>query len=265
MVYFGTVRIIYPKIYGASMLRESKPGDYELYAAADGVIKVTSGIERRILHALQDGDFTPTELSYIIGRSRSTLSEYLNKLERDGLIAMVSKDADGRSKVCTLLSDPLVNSKRPDRRALDLSREIIGEIADTPSSASNLILRSLILTFDGVGMDISPLMFTIGCDVAKHILPEIKSRNVNFMFDIARERFMEFKIGELSIYSKEPITVLFRDTVDLTQLSAEVMASFVSGYMVTILRGKLSKNYVITDSEVFGIKNNYIRMTFEPE
>lgn len=247
------------------MLREAKPGDYELYAAADGVIKVTSGIERRILHALQDGDFTPTELSYIIGRSRSTLSEYLNKLERDGLIAMVSKDADGRSKVCTLLSDPLVNSKRPDRRALDLSREIIGEIADAPSSASNLILRSLILTFDGVGMDISPLMFTIGCDVAKHILPEIKSRNVNFMFDIARERFMEFKIGELSIYSKEPITVLFRDTVDLTQLSAEVMASFVSGYMVTILRGKLSKNYVITDSEVFGIKNNYIRMTFEPE
>jgi len=32
-----------------------------------------------------------------------------------------------------------------------------------------------------------------------------------------------------------------------------------------ILRGKLSKNFVITDSEIFGIKNNYIRMTFEPE
>ena len=40
------------------MLRESKPGDYELYAAADGVVKITSGVERRILHALQDGDFT---------------------------------------------------------------------------------------------------------------------------------------------------------------------------------------------------------------
>ena len=92
------------------MLREAKAGDYELYAAADGVIKVTSGVERRILHALQDGDFTPTELSYVIGRSRSTLSEYLNKLERDGLIASVTKDEDGRSKVYTLLSDPLVNT-----------------------------------------------------------------------------------------------------------------------------------------------------------
>ena len=100
------------------MLREAKAGDYELYAAADGVIKVTSGVERRILHALQDGDFTPTELSYVIGRSRSTLSEYLNTLERDGLIASVTKDEDGRSKVYTLLSDPLVNSKRPDRRHL---------------------------------------------------------------------------------------------------------------------------------------------------
>ena len=247
------------------MLREERPGDYELYAAVDGVVRVTSGAERRILHALQDGDLTPTELSYIIGRSRSTLSEYLNKLERDGLIAMTSKDGDGRSKVCTLLSDPLVNSKRPDRRALELSTDILGDITDVPESASNLILRSLILTFDGVGMDISPLMFTIGCDVAKHILPEIKARNVNFMFDIAREKFMEFRLGEFSFYSKDPITVLFRDTVDMTQLSAEVMASFVSGYMVTILRGKLSKNYVITDSEVFGIKNNYIRMTFEPE
>ncbi|MGN1044470.1 MAG: winged helix-turn-helix domain-containing protein [Candidatus Methanomethylophilaceae archaeon] len=247
------------------MLRESKPGDYELYAAADGVVKVTSGVERRILHALQDGDFTPTDLSYIIGRSRSTLSEYLNKLERDGLIASIVREGDARSKVYTLLSDPLVNSKRPDRRALDLSSEILSGIAEKPGSASNLILRSIILTFDGVGMDISPLMFTIGCDIAKHILPEIKARNVNFMFEIARDRFMEFRLGELSFYSKDPITVLFRDTVDLTQLSAEVMASFVSGYMVTILRGKLSRNYVITDSEIFGIKNNYIRMTFEPE
>ena len=247
------------------MLRESKPGDYELYAAADGVVKVTSGMERRILHALQDGDFTPTELSYIIGRSRSTLSEYLNKLERDGLIASIVKEEDARSKVYTLLSDPLVNSKRPDRRALDLSSEILSGVTERPGSASNLILRSVILTFDGVGMDISPLMFTIGCDIAKHILPEIKARNVNFMFDIARDRFMEFRLGELSFYSKDPITVLFRDTVDLTQLSAEVMASFVSGYMVTILRGKLSRNYVITDSEIFGIKNNYVRMTFEPE
>ena len=174
------------------MLRESKPGDYELYAAADGVVKVTSGVERRILHALQDGDFTPTELSYIIGRSRSTLSEYLNKLERDGLIASIVKEEDARSKVYTLLSDPLVNSKRPDRRALDLSSEILSGVTERPGSASNLILRSVILTFDGVGMDISPLMFTIGCDIAKHILPEIKARNVNFMFDIARDRFMEF-------------------------------------------------------------------------
>lgn len=247
------------------MLKEARPGDYELYAAADGVVKVTSGVERDILHALQEGDFTPTELSYILKRSRSTLSEYLNRLERDGLIAMVVKGEDGRSKVCTLLSDPLVNSKRPDRNALELSTTIITNILEHPESASNLILRSLILTFDGVGMDISPLMFTIGCDVAKHILPEIKSRNVNFMFDIARDRFMEFNLGEFVVYSKEPITILFRDTVDLTQLSAEVMASFVSGYMVTILRGKLSKNYVITDSEIFGIKNNYIRLTFEPE
>lgn len=247
------------------MLKEARPGDYELYAAADGVVKVTSGVERNILHALQEGDFTPTELSYILKRSRSTLSEYLNRLERDGLIAMVVKGEDGRSKVCTLLSDPLVNSKRPDRNALELSTTIITNILEHPESASNLILRSLILTFDGVGMDISPLMFTIGCDVAKHILPEIKSRNVNFMFDIARDRFMEFNLGEFVVYSKEPITILFRDTVDLTQLSAEVMASFVSGYMVTILRGKLSKNYVITDSEIFGIKNNYIRLTFEPE
>lgn len=247
------------------MLKEARPGDYELYAAADGVVKVTSGVERDILHALQEGDFTPTELSYILKRSRSTLSEYLNRLERDGLIAMVVKGEDGRSKVCTLLSDPLVNSKRPDHNALELSTTIITNILEHPESASNLILRSLILTFDGVGMDISPLMFTIGCDVAKHILPEIKSRNVNFMFDIARDRFMEFNLGEFVVYSKEPITILFRDTVDLTQLSAEVMASFVSGYMVTILRGKLSKNYVITDSEIFGIKNNYIRLTFEPE
>ena len=225
-------------------------GDFELYMMGDGFVKVSSGIQRRILKALQDGDMTATDISVIVGRSRSTLTVHLDNLVRDGLVGYRDNPDDGRSKIYYLISDPLIKSKRPDRSALALS--------------SNLILRSMILMSDGVGLDMAPVMFTIGCNMAEHFTGEITSRSVGRLLDSIKEHFDSFQLGELAVYSKDPITILFRDTIDLTYTTAEVMASFVSGFLVTLLEHNLGKEYRITDQEVFGDRNNYIRMKFEP-
>ena len=111
----------------------------------------------------------------------------------------------------------------------------------------------------------APMMFSIGCDMAGYLLSTMEAYTVSRTLDLAKEWFDKFDLGELCVYSKDPITILFRDTVDLTQTSAEVMASFVSGFLVTLFRSNLKKVYVITDQEVFGDRNNYIRMKFEPE
>ena len=240
-------------------------GDFELYLMVDGFVKVSSGIQRRILRALQERDLTATELAAAVGRSRSTVSVHLENLEANGLIEYRRNETDGRSKVFSLISDPLVKSKRPDRSALTLSKDIVSQSLDYPESASNIILRSMILVSDGAGLDLAPVMFTIGCDFAEAHADRITTRSLSKLLDVVKETFNRFDIGELSVYSKDPITILFRDTIDLTQTSAEVMASFVSGFLITVLRNNLGENFRITDQEIFGDRNNYIRMRFEPE
>lgn len=239
-------------------------GDFELYMMGGGFVKVSSGIQRRILKALQDGDMTATDISVIVGRARSTLTVHLDNLVRDGLVGYRDNPEDGRSKIYYLISDPLIKSKRPDRSALTLSRDILRVSKVMPELSSNLILRSMILMSDGVGLDMAPVMFTIGCNMAEHFTDEITSRSVGRLLDSIKEHFDSFQLGELAVYSKDPITILFRDTIDLTYTTAEVMASFVSGFLVTLLEQNLGKEYRITDQEVFGDRNNYIRMKFEP-
>ncbi len=240
-------------------------GSFEIYAIADGYIRVNGRIKKRILHALQEKDMTPTELVPVAGRALSTISKYLEDMVEDGLIGYRVNEDDRRSKVYFLQGAPLMTSKPPDPKAMELSSEILTDIVDDYSRASNLILRSLILTYDGVGLSVGPVLYSIGCDMAYSILVGRQYHTEEVALQMSKQYFDQFGLGEMTIYSHDPITVLFRDTVDLTQTSASAMASFVEGFVCTVLTSCLGEPYVKVEQEVFGVRNNYIRMIFEPE
>lgn len=240
-------------------------GNFEIYAIKDGYIRVNGRIKKRILHGLQEKEMTPTELAPVAGRAMSTISKYLEDMVEEGLIGYRVNENDGRSRIYFLLGAPLMTSKPPDSKAMELSSEILSDITDDYSRASGLILRSLILTYDGVGLSVGPVLYSIGCDMAYSVLVGRQYRSESVALEMAKQFFDQFGLGEMTIYSKDPITVLFRDTVDLTQTSASAMAAFMEGFVCTVLTSCLGVNYVKTDQVVFGVRNNYIRMTIETE
>ena len=240
-------------------------GNFEIYAIEDGYIRVNGRIRKRILHALYERDMTPTELAHEAGRAMSTISKYLEDMVEEGLIGYRINEKDGRSRVYYLLGAPLMTSKPPDKKAMELSSDILSDITEDHSRASGLILRSLILSYDGVGLSVGPVLYSIGCDMAYSLLPGRQYRSEEVALEMAKQHFDKFGLGEMTIYSKDPITVLFRDTVDLTQTSASAMASLMEGFVCTFLTSCLGVNYVKTDQEVFGVRNNYIRITIEPQ
>jgi len=240
-------------------------GNFEIYAILNGYIRVNGRIKKRILHALQEKDMTPTELAPVAGRALSTISKYLDDMVEEGLIGYRINENDRRSKVYYLRGAPLMTSKPPDPKAMELSSEILTDIVEDYSRASGLILRSLILTYDGVGLSVGPVLYSIGCDMAYSILIGRQYRSESVALEMAKQYFDQFGLGEMTIYSRDPITVLFRDTVDLTQTSASAMASFLEGFVCTVLTSCLGVTYEKVDQEVFGVRNNYIRMTFESE
>ncbi len=240
-------------------------GNFEIYAILNGYIRVNGRIKKRILHALQEKEMTPTELAPVAGRALSTISKYLDDMVEEGLIGYRINENDRRSKVYYLRGAPLMTSKPPDPKAMELSSEILTDIVEDYSRASGLILRSLILTYDGVGLSVGPVLYSIGCDMAYSILIGRQYRSESVALEMAKQYFDQFGLGEMTIYSRDPITVLFRDTVDLTQTSASAMASFLEGFVCTVLTSCLGVTYEKVDQEVFGVRNNYIRMTFESE
>ena len=240
-------------------------GNFEIYAIKDGFVRISGRIQKRILHALQERDMTPSQLSPIVGRARSTISKYLDDMVKDRLIGYRINDADGRSRVYYLMGAPLMASKPPDSKAMELSSTLLTDLTEDYSRASGLILRSLILTYDGVGLSVGPILYSIGCDMAYSILINETYRNEQVALETAKKYFDRFGLGEMTIYSRKPITVLFRDTVDLTQTSASAMASLMEGFVCTFLTSCMARLYVKTDQEVFGTRNNYIRITIEPE
>ena len=253
-----------PSDYVMKMARPSS-GNYEIYAIKDGYIRVNGRIKKRILHALQEKEMTPKELAPVAGRAMSTISKYLEDMVDDGLIGYRVNENDGRSRIYYLLGAPLMTSKPADPKAMELSSEILSDITEDHSRASGLILRSLILTYDGVGLSIGPVLYSIGCDMAYSILVGRQFRSESVALEMAKQYFDQFGLGEMTIYSRDPITILFRDTVDLTQTSASAMASFVEGFVSTVMTSCVGVPYVKTDQEVFGVRNNYIRMTFESD
>ncbi len=240
-------------------------GNFEIYAILNGYIRVNGRIKKRILHALQEKEMTPTELAPVAGRALSTISKYLDDMVEEGLIGYRINENDRRSKVYYLRGAPLMTSKPADPKAMELASFILSDITEDPSRASGLILRSLILTYDGVGLSIGPVLYSIGCDMAYNMMVGRQYRNKSVALEMAKKFFDGFGLGEMTIYSKDPITILFRDTVDLTQTSASAMAAFMEGFVCSILSSCLGEVYVKTDQEVFGVRNNYIRITIEPE
>ena len=240
-------------------------GNFEIYAIKDGYIRVNGRIKKRILHALQERDMTPTELVIAAGRAMSTISKHLEDMVEQGLVGYRVNENDGRSRVYFLLGAPLMASKPPDSKAMELSSEILSDVTEDYKRASGLILRSLILTYDGVGLSISPVLYSIGCDMAYNLLTGMQYRNESVALEMAKQYFDQFGLGEMTLYSKDPITVLFRDTVDLTQTSASAMASFMEGFVCTFLTSCIGVPYVKTEQEVFGVRNNFIRITIEKD
>ena len=71
---------------------------------------------------------TPSELSRVAGRALSTVSKYLDDMVEEGLIGFRVNESDRRSKIYYLMGAPLMTSKPPDPKAMELSSDILTDI-----------------------------------------------------------------------------------------------------------------------------------------
>jgi DNA-binding transcriptional ArsR family regulator len=237
----------------------------EVFRTAKGLVAVSSPVKRRILECLAVRSMSLTELAKAIGKAQSTLSVHLDGMETDGLVSSAGDPHDSRRRIYTIRASPLASSKSHDAEAIDLAHKtLVYAAGGEPAAIGWALVRSALLTADGLGVSFQPALADIGAELGKAMAPRFRGRGHDAAMREAVGLFARMGAGDLSVFSSDPITVIYRVDAPLTRATAAVAGSFAGGFLSAVLTAAMGKPYSVTDSDVFGADSMYCRIVLEP-
>ncbi len=238
---------------------------FELYITPNGTVQVSSEVKLRILHELEEKDLSLTEMAKKVSKAQSTISVHLDSMVEAGLIAVHDDLQDNRKKYYTLISVPFGKSVQSSDDSRELAFKLLSKVAQDPDKMMKSFSRFIFLGFDGMGLNVDPMANILGFIHGAAMSGTLTGANLEDTIDNARNYFREIGMGEVSIFSSKPLTLIIKDNVPLTEGSARCLIQYASGFFSRIMEDFTGKPYSMVSSEVFGTDYNYVRFVLEPK
>ena len=237
---------------------------FELYITPNGITQVSSDVKLKILHELAEKDLSLTEIAKKVSKAQSTISVHLDNMVEDKLIAVHDDLQDNRKKYYSLISIPFGKSVESSDESRELAFQMLTKVAQDPQKMIRSLPRFIFLGFDGLGLNVDPMANILGYMHGMGMSGSLSGPNVEDTISNARNYFLEMGMGEVSIFSVKPLTIIIKDSQPLTEGSAKCLIQYASGFFSRILEDATGKPYEMVSSEVFGTDFNYIRFVLEP-
>lgn len=238
--------------------------DFELYYTTGGLVQVSNDVRRRILAELEASDLSLTDLSRIVNKAQSTLSVHLEKMIEDGLIAVHDDPSDSRRKMYSLVSLRFASSKKPSDESMDVLLGNLSHVVKSPEDVGGAIPHLLFLGLDALGLSVAPMSAMLGGLHATALDGSMSAQTLEETVDNARRYFSKVGMGDVSVFSMQPLTIVLKNEFAMTECAAKALGSYVVGFFSKVLAEAFDRNYCVTSSEVFGPECNYFRFTLEP-
>ncbi len=238
---------------------------FELYITPNGIVQVSSEVKLKILHELEEKDLSLTEISKKVSKAQSTISVHLDNMVEDKLITVHDDLQDNRKKYYSLISIPFGKSVSSSDESRELAFNILTKVAQDPKKIINSLPRFIFLGFDGLGLNVDPLASILGFIHGAAMSGSLTGASVEDTITNARNYFLDMGMGELSIYSVRPLTIIIKDNQPLTEGSAKCLVQYAAGFLARVLEDATGKPYEMVSNEVFGTDFNYIRFVLEPK
>ena len=219
----------------------------------------------KILHELEERDLSLTEISKKVSKAQSTISVHLENMVDDKLIAVHDDLQDNRKKYYSLISIPFGKSVNSSKESRELAFNMLVKLAQDPKKLISSLPRFVFLGFDGLGLNVDPMANILGFMHGAAMSGSLTGATIEDTISNARTYFMEMGMGEISIFSIRPLTIIVKDSQPLTEGSAKCLIQYVSGFLSRVLEDATGKPYEMISSEVFGTDYNYIRFVLEPK
>ncbi len=246
-------------------MAEDSSKNFELYITSSGTVQVSSEVKLRILHELEENDLSLTEIAKKVSKAQSTISVHLDSMVQDRLITVHDDLQDSRKKYYTLTAIPFGKSVNSSDESRDLAFSILAKVAQDPEKMIKSIPRFIFLGFDGMGLNVDPMASILGFIHGAALSGSLSGKTLEDTIDNVRNYFKDMGMGEVSVYSTKPLTIIIKDSLPLTEGSAKCLIQYASGFFSRILEDFSGKPYNMVSSEVFGTDFNYIRFVMEPK
>lgn len=238
--------------------------DFELYYTKKGLVQVSNEVRRSILMELRDKDLTLTDLARSLGKAQSTISVHLDKMLADDLVSCHEDPVDNRRKMFSLVAVRFAYSKPPAEESMAMILNTISSVADDPEMVRDAMIRLMFLGLDSLGLCVEPMATILGGLHAMALNGSLSDETFEGTVANARDYYAKMGLGEVNIYSLNPLTVIFRDNMTLTEDSAKALGGYVAGFMMKVLEDATDKSYRMVHSEVYGTGYTYFKFTLEP-
>ncbi|MBE6519628.1 MAG: winged helix-turn-helix transcriptional regulator [Thermoplasmata archaeon] len=238
--------------------------DFEIYYTQKGLVQVSNEVHRRILAEIRNSDKSLTDLSHSLKKAQSTLSVHLNKMVEEGLISTYDDPQDSRRKVYTLISVRFAYSRPPNEKSMDMIINTLSDIVEDPAKTRDAMMRFMFLGLDGIGLSVEPMASILGGLHATALYGALTGSTLEETVANAREYYSKMGIGEVHIYSLNPLTIILSDKMTMTEGSAKSFGGYASGFMMKVLEDATGNQYEIVSSEVYGSEFNNFKFVLQP-
>ncbi|MDY0293227.1 MAG: winged helix-turn-helix domain-containing protein [Candidatus Methanomethylophilaceae archaeon] len=235
----------------------------EIYSTEKGLIQVSNEVRLLILKELSQSPMSPKDMCVSTGRAMSTVSSHLKTMLDDGLVVCVPDPDDGRRRVYSLAARPVAASVGRDEGARASYLGILERLAANPVRAPGLLLNALTVAITAEGINLAPVMENLGSGLADSLADEYRNGRTEDVLSSLRDFYEYAGIGEASIFSYSPVSVITHTRCETTFRAAEAMGRFTQGFFSRAMGNLTGKEFRAVSSEVFGAGNNYHRFTLE--
>lgn len=218
------------------------------------VVAIDDDVKIKIMHSLRDSERSFEGIANSAGRAKSTMSRHLKKLERNGLISSRRDHKDKRKKIykceskllgITTQSKPILDKKT----LIDINSSIDGSV-----DFINLIFRSIRYKFDSLGIEIAPVLHTIGEQIGLEISKKMSSTNIDGTLGEIADFWRKHRLGEVEVVQKNPLIFIVHNCYACSDMPdiGKTLCAFDEGILESIFSYRLSAKCIVKETECSG-------------
>lgn len=230
-----------------------------LFSTNHGFIALNSPVKLKILDFLKCGSRSFDEVVKSAGKAKSTISVHLNDLKSCDLVEEQIDSTDKRKKMYFLNTQFMACSQKPIANHYDNILQKVTSSTEDECDFLKYIFLAVKFGFEAHGINLQPIIKTIGSDVGTCISTNFESSDMDGVLNDITTFWKSHKLGYVSIVDTEPLTIIVDDCFGCksTPPVGKTLCSFDEGLFEGIFSGKFGLEFKMKETECYGTGHDH--------